>query len=402
MKFDAELVRYLTKDDYRILTAIEMGMKNHAKVPLNLVQSISGLSTPIHPLIYQLCRQRLVKLHHQGTVAYSLTSLGYDYLALNALVKRGVLEGLGSKIGVGKEADIYSGFTPENELVIVKFHHLGRTSFTDVKNKRDYLQGRQANWLYISRLSAKREYSYLKILAERDFPVPKVYDYNRHVVVMAKAKGTLMQNIANLSDPGLAAARCFALILRLAQLGLIHGDFNEFNLFIDENMNIEVIDFPQIVSVDHLNAKSYFERDVDCIRRFFEARFKFICNFWPKFEDVEIKEKILINEKTNEKIENSEEIEEKTEKIDEKIEIQKLEEIMISAQKIEIDRKRGDFEYNFEIDVDLNRKEEKIEKKNKKNKEKSVKKIKINQNAGELSEKQLKSVKNKVRKGKKK
>ncbi|KAI9875969.1 MAG: hypothetical protein M1823_007367, partial [Watsoniomyces obsoletus] len=36
-----------------------------------------------------------------------------------------------------------------------------------------------------------------------------------------------------------------------------------------------LIDFPQMVSVDHLNAEMYFDRDVACLKRFFARRFGF-------------------------------------------------------------------------------------------------------------------------------
>ena len=47
------------------------------------------------------------------------------------------------------------------------------------------------------------------------------------------------------------------IIVKLAQYGVIHGDFNEFNILIDEEENVTVIDFPQMVSVDHPLAKMY-------------------------------------------------------------------------------------------------------------------------------------------------
>jgi RIO kinase 2 len=42
---------------------------------------------------------------------YKLTYLGYDYLALQTLIKRGVLKEVISKMGVGKESDIYKCLT---------------------------------------------------------------------------------------------------------------------------------------------------------------------------------------------------------------------------------------------------------------------------------------------------
>ena len=65
----------------------------------------------------------------------------------------------------------------------------------------------------------------------------------------------------------------FALLTRLARAGLIHGDFNEFNLMIDLDEKVTLIDFPQVVTTSHPNADFYFDRDVDCVRTFFKKRF---------------------------------------------------------------------------------------------------------------------------------
>jgi len=48
------------------------------------------------------------------------------------------------------------------------------------------------------------------------------------------------------------------LIVRFARAGLIHGDFNEFNILITrETGEAVVIDFPQMVSTSHPNAEWY-------------------------------------------------------------------------------------------------------------------------------------------------
>ncbi|KAI8024641.1 G patch domain-containing protein TGH [Camellia lanceoleosa] len=44
------------------------------------------------------------------------------------------------------------------------------------------------------------------------------------------------------------------LVVRLAEHGLIHCDFNEFNIMIDDDEKVTMIDFPQMVSVSHRNA----------------------------------------------------------------------------------------------------------------------------------------------------
>lgn len=155
-------------------------------------------------------------------------------------------------------------------------------------------------------------------------------------------------------------AALMALIVRLAQAGLIHGDFNEFNLLIreiyadsdaasessatssepsaaprtapalaadnvergrgferilsgappqqpkesdaddsdldddaieiEEGVQVEpiLIDFPQMVSIDHPNADYYFARDVECVRRFFRKRFRFESSDFPEFHKVKV------------------------------------------------------------------------------------------------------------------
>src|SRR5437762_254975 len=76
------------------------------------------------------------------------------------------------------------------------------------------------------------------------------------------------------------------LILRLASQGLIHGDYNEFNILVYQDGRPILIDFPQMVSIDHPNAQEYFERDVECIKTFFARKFRFEADEAPKWEDV--------------------------------------------------------------------------------------------------------------------
>jgi len=107
---------------------------------------------------------------------------------------------------------------------------------------------------------------------------------NRHCVVMGLVPGYPLSQVKSLANPRKVYNQCMNLIVRLAQHGLIHGDFNEFNLMINYNEEVTMIDFPQMVSVDHINADEYFERDVNCIRIFFEKKFNFVTDSWPIFQ----------------------------------------------------------------------------------------------------------------------
>lgn len=66
-------------------------------------------------------------------------------------------------------ADIYIVASPNDEQYALKLHRLGRTSFRNLKNKRDYHQHRKnMSWLYLSRLSAMKEFAYMKVTEIRD------------------------------------------------------------------------------------------------------------------------------------------------------------------------------------------------------------------------------------------
>ena len=93
-------------------------------------------------------------------------------------------------------------------------------------------------------------------------------------------------SIKDVDKPGKVYDDLMSIIVRLASYGLIHSDFNEFNLMISDNGRVTMIDFPQMVSISHLNAEYYFDRDVQCIRDFFRRRFNFETDVYPKFADI--------------------------------------------------------------------------------------------------------------------
>jgi RIO kinase 2 len=166
MRLDITLFRYLGKDEIRVLTAIEMGMRNHEIVPTQLIQSIARIRRGnCHKLIKQLLKYKLIVHDNKKYDGYSLAYQGYDTLAIYTFMKRGKIVGIGNMIGTGKESDIYLCVTEDGEEVILKLARLGRISFKAVRNKRDYLKNRfKGNWLYVSRLAAVREYSFMEIL----------------------------------------------------------------------------------------------------------------------------------------------------------------------------------------------------------------------------------------------
>jgi len=236
---------------------------------------------------------------------YRLTYGGLDYLALHAHEKSDTVYSVGNQIGMGKESDIYVVANHRGEQLVLKIHRLGRISFRTVKKHRDYLGKRSsASWMYMSRLAAVKEFTFMKALSGAGIPVPQAIAQNRHQIVMALVDGFPLRQISSVPDPAGLYAELMDLILRLARLGLIHGDFNEFNILIKEEGGHRpsgeddshpesstrlvpvLIDFPQMVSMDHANAQFYFERDVNCVKRYFERRFHFVSDeAGPCFEE---------------------------------------------------------------------------------------------------------------------
>ncbi|CAN6542163.1 unnamed protein product [Malus baccata var. baccata] len=287
MKLDVNMLRYLSKDDFRVLTAVEMGMRNHEIVPCELVDRIASLKHGgTYKVLKNLLRHKL--LHHDSSKydGFRLTYLGYDFLAIKTLVNRGVFVSVGRQIGVGKESDIFEVATEDGTVMAMKLHRLGRASFRAVKTKRDYLKHRSSySWLYLSRLAALKEFAFMKALEEHGFPVPSAVDCNRHCVIMSLVQGYPLVQVKQLQNPEVVFETIIGLVVRLAEHGLIHCDFNEFNIMIDDDEKVTMIDFPQMVSVSHHNAQMYFDRDVECVFKFFRKRFNM--NFQECRDDID-------------------------------------------------------------------------------------------------------------------
>ncbi|CAI4210615.1 unnamed protein product [Parascedosporium putredinis] len=286
MKLDTRAMRHLASEDWRVLTAVEMGSKNHEIVPTPLIERISRLrggANGVHRSISALAKVGLIaRVKEAKYDGYRLTYGGMDYLALHTYSARKEIYSVGTRIGVGKESDIMVVADNSGVQRVLKIHRLGRISFRTVKSNRDYLKNRSSgSWMYLSRLAAMREYAFMKALQNEGFPVPEPLGQSRHTVLMSLIDAFPLRGISSVPDPASLYADLIALILRLAKHGLIHGDFNEFNLLIKEvktsKKNSEtneeeeaidlvpiLIDFPQMVSMDHRNAEMYFDRDVAC------------------------------------------------------------------------------------------------------------------------------------------
>ncbi|WPK27584.1 hypothetical protein PUMCH_004977 [Australozyma saopauloensis] len=284
MKLDTSHMRYLTADDFKVLQAMEIGSRNHELVPIEMIHSIGSLKSPsaTNRSLGDLAKLKLVaRLRNAKYDGFRITYLGYDYLALKLMLKRDSIYSVGTKIGVGKESDIYVVSDKNGAQKVLKIHRLGRTSFKTVKNNRDYLKNKQtSNWMYLSRLAAEKEFQFMRVLYDLGFNVPIPYDNLRHCVLMELIKGYCMKHMKKYPSYKKLYSDLMNFIVKLANHGLIHCDYNEFNIMIRDEEDAKnheygfvVIDFPQCVSIEHTDAKFYFDRDVQGIRDFFAKKF---------------------------------------------------------------------------------------------------------------------------------
>jgi RIO kinase 2 len=483
MRLDLSAFRYLSNDDFRVLTAIEMGMRNHEIVPVTLIESISKIKrVNTNKTIANLLKYKLIEHSNIKYDGYSLNYIGYDYLAIHSLTKRGVLKRIGPKLGVGKESDVYICWVnplagqeaelPEEDLkklqnemildflennkdqsddddndndneinanknfnlikeenkhneiipmnlenednmrfdeeiiindikckiAVIKLARLGRTSFRAIKNKRDYVKNKSHyNWLYLSRVSATNEFKYLTGLYNKGFSVPIPYDHNRHAILMDYIPSFPLSRIEDLGDKEKAFNELVSTLVKLATKGLIHGDFNEFNILVHmKTQKLYFIDFPQMISLEHEDAKKYFDRDLLGVNKFFYKKFgmKFDNNI-VDFNDIQREDYMDISLKAygHMKILNkirNEEIEDKNEKKikeflainnqndNEDLEFEEINKIPKEENNLNENKKEFENE-NYEEDEDL----EKIKEAKKMKKKKQMKKEKEIENENE-------------------
>lgn len=268
--------RQLKPEDFRILLTIEIAMSKHEYVPQNVILKLTNLNQQeISFRLRRLNQLRLVRRWTGPYMGFVLNTSGYDCLAINALVKAGVLEAFGKPLGVGKEADVYDALTPGGKRVAVKFHRLGRTSFRQTRRARGYIaERRHVSWLYQSRLAAEREFEALKIVYPHGVSVPEPIQQNRHVIVMGLIEGVELVHCVKIPNPGEVLDGILSNVRRAyLEAGIIHADLSEYNIVLKPDGHILIIDWPQFVRQDHSNADQLLERDIKNVVGYFRRKF---------------------------------------------------------------------------------------------------------------------------------
>jgi len=273
----AKLLKDLEKEDLRILMAIEIGMKRSKYVAVNNIRFYSRYK--LEETLFRLKKVHkydlIIRNSSSNKIGYTLNSIGYDILALHALVEKKVVSQLGPILGKGKESDVYSCMDDDENILALKIFRMGRTSFKSVKQLRDLIGDRShLSWLYINRLAARREFEALIEISKLNLDTPKPISYNRHMIVMSYLKGKELIYHKNLKNPEKLFNKIIRQMKKIYQEAkIIHGDLGEFNIVVDEKGDILIIDWLQWVSTDHPNAGSLLERDIFNVSTYFDKKF---------------------------------------------------------------------------------------------------------------------------------
>jgi RIO kinase 2 len=263
------LVSLLNKGDFKILKVFASSLKNRQFLNLTTLSQYANLSQSLieHHL------ERLVKfgLISKSNIGYTLLVTGLDIYVLKILSNKNIITALGPQIGIGKEAEVYLARDLLDQDRILKMFRLGRSSFKQIKRKRDVSTGINS-WLLLNIETAKKEYDILTYLRDSSssFPTPLYRSF--HCIVMEAIYGNRLSDIENLNDPELVLEKIINNITIAYRKGYINGDLNEYNILVSDD-NIFILDWPQAVRVDTVNADTMLTRDVKNILKFFSKKF---------------------------------------------------------------------------------------------------------------------------------
>lgn len=264
------LVSSLNKSDFKILKVFASSLKTRQFLNLSTLSQYSNLNQRLveHHL------ERLVKsgLIGKSNIGFTLLVTGLDIYVLKILSNRNTITSIGPQIGIGKEAEIYLAHDSQEKDKILKMFRLGRSSFKQIKRKRD-ISTSTSSWLLLNIQTAKREYDILNYLRQSStsFPTPLYRSF--HCIVMEPFYGTRLADAESLDDPQSVLEKIISNVKIAYHNGYINGDLNEYNIMVN-NDNIFILDWPQAIKVDTINANVLLLRDVKNILKFFSKKYK--------------------------------------------------------------------------------------------------------------------------------
>jgi RIO kinase 2 len=263
------LVSLLNKSDFKILKVFASSLKNRQVLNLTTLSQYSSLGQGLieHHL------ERLVKfgLISKSNLGYTLLVTGLDIYVLKILSNKNIITALGPQVGIGKEAEVYLARDSSDQDRVLKMFRLGRSSFKQIKRKRD-VNTAINSWLLLNIDTAKKEYDILTNLKDSSNSFPNPLYRSFHCIVMDAIYGNRLSDTENLNDPELVFDRIIDNITIAYHKGYINGDLNEYNILVDDD-DVSILDWPQAVKIDAINADAVLTRDIQNITKYFSKKF---------------------------------------------------------------------------------------------------------------------------------
>jgi len=233
--------------------------------------------------------------------------------ALQPLIDDGVIDEVIRPLKSGKEATVYLVGSGGQTRCAKVYRDMGQRSF---QRRAQYQEGRKVRGSRQMRAMSKStrfgrkeqeaawknaEVDALYQLLTADVRVPKPYGYFNDVLLMELVTDAAGNPAPRLGEIELSAEQAreyhdvlIRQIVRMLNLGLIHGDLSEFNVLVAAHGPVS-IDFPQVVNATGNNgALAMLERDVNNIRdtlgRFAPELLatEFALEMWNLFEQGEL------------------------------------------------------------------------------------------------------------------
>jgi len=247
----AERVAVTDQLDYAVLKYLLNNRGKFEYVPKSIIRDNTGLTNgELEVSLLKLLKTgALLKTKVRGEDSYSITFTGLDILATKGLYAKRVLKRLGIVVGEGKESQVVYGYDFDDNLLVVKFHRVGRRSYK--RNVRGDTTIK--DWVLKTLENARREYEAMNCVKQNMGNVPKPLGLSINAVALEFVEGVQL-NKAELRDPQKALDSVLG-TLRIAYVycgGLVHGDLSPYNVMVDSSESVFVIDWPQATRDDTL------------------------------------------------------------------------------------------------------------------------------------------------------
>ncbi|MBR9676197.1 serine protein kinase RIO [Candidatus Woesearchaeota archaeon] len=214
----------------------------------------------------------MAKISKEKWKIYGNVFDAYTLRLLFKLSSQGHFEELASPIALGKEANIFTAKTKNDELVIIKIYRLENCNFNKMY---DYIKS-DPRYMNLKKQRRKivfawtqREYRNL-LQARQVISVPKPITITDHVLVLEmigkktpapQLKDKLPKNKEEFAE------KIIINMKKLYEANLVHGDLSEFNILNFEEEPV-FIDFSQSTTKKDPNFDEYLDRDIKNIVRY--------------------------------------------------------------------------------------------------------------------------------------